>query len=91
MGAQPPGKLRGITKIFGFKQECDIIHYEVPNRSRPFETMYSGAFLDGYAATGLQNVTCDAQKTYFLRFDICLPKSCNANDALAILKNGILL
>ena len=91
MGAKPPGVLRGITKIYGFKQECDIIHYEFPQQSRPFKTMYSAAFLDGYALMGIQNVTCDPATTYFMRFDVCLPKSCNANDILTIIKNGMLV
>ena len=88
MGAQPPGALRGATKFYGFKQECDVIHYNVPHRSRPFKTMYSGAFLDAYALGGVQNKTCDPTKTPFIRFDVCFPESCNANDVLIILKNG---
>ena len=88
MGAIPPGMSRGATKIYGFKQECDIIHYEFPHRSRPFETMYSGVFLDAYALAGVQNLTCDPTKTSFIRFDVCFPRSCNINDILAIMKSG---
>ena len=88
MGLPPPGILRGATKIYGFKQECDIVYYKVPHRSRPFETMYSGVFLDAYALTGIQNATCDSTKTLLIRYDVCLPRSCNKDDILTILKNG---
>ena len=88
MGAQPPGMLRGATNIYGFKQECDIIHYKIHGRSRPFETMYSGAFIDGVALAESQNATCDPSKTFFVRFDMCLPKSCSANDLLAVIKDS---
>ena len=88
MGVIPPGMLRGANKIYGFKQECDIIRYEFPQQSRPFETMYSGVFLDAYALAGVQPLTCDPTNTSFVRFDVCFPKSCNGNDILTIMKSG---
>lgn len=41
MAKEPPGVRRGAQNFFGFKQQCDIIHYDVPNRKRELRTSYS--------------------------------------------------
>lgn len=87
MGAKPPGMLRGTNKVFGFKQECDIIHYEIPQRIRPFETIYSRAYIDTLVLEG-NNKTCDPLKTLIIGFDICFPKSCLNKDVLQIAEIG---
>ena len=87
MGVQPPGMLRGVSKIFGFKQECDIIRYEFPQRTRPFETIYSRAYIDSLVLRG-NNKTCDPSKTLIIGFDICFPRSCLSKDLLEIAKLG---
>ena len=87
MGVQPPGMLRGASKVFGFKQECDIIHYQVPQRMRPFETIYSRAYIDSLVLEG-NNKTCDPSNTLIIGFDICFPKSCLNRDLLEIAKIG---
>lgn len=85
LGARPPGVLRGATKFFGFKQECDIIYYQVPQRKRPFETIYSRTYIDSLVLGG-KNKTCDPSNTLIIGFDVCLPKSCLAKDIVELVE-----
>uniref|UniRef100_A0A914YCN9 Nose resistant-to-fluoxetine protein N-terminal domain-containing protein n=1 Tax=Panagrolaimus superbus TaxID=310955 RepID=A0A914YCN9_9BILA len=69
----PPGMLRGSHYLYGFKQECDVINYKLPNRNREFSTAYSRAFL---SASG----PCTGPEKAALGFDICMPSSCSSTD-----------
>uniref|UniRef100_A0AC35F8E5 Nose resistant-to-fluoxetine protein N-terminal domain-containing protein n=1 Tax=Panagrolaimus sp. PS1159 TaxID=55785 RepID=A0AC35F8E5_9BILA len=73
----PPGMLRGARIIYGFKQECDIINYKVPNRDREFTTAYSRAYL---SASG----PCKGPEDAAIGFDVCMPSSCTSKDLKTI-------
>uniref|UniRef100_A0AC35EUY7 Nose resistant-to-fluoxetine protein N-terminal domain-containing protein n=1 Tax=Panagrolaimus sp. PS1159 TaxID=55785 RepID=A0AC35EUY7_9BILA len=68
----PPGMLRGPRNLYGFKQECDIVKYKVPNQKREFTTSYSRAYI---------SLTEDCENLEAtLGFDICMPSSCTSKD-----------
>uniref|UniRef100_A0A914PQB1 Nose resistant-to-fluoxetine protein N-terminal domain-containing protein n=1 Tax=Panagrolaimus davidi TaxID=227884 RepID=A0A914PQB1_9BILA len=67
-----PGMLRGSRNLYGFKQECDIVKYKVPNQKREFTTSYSRVYI---------SLTEDCENLEAtLGFDICMPSSCTSMD-----------
>uniref|UniRef100_A0A914XX72 Nose resistant-to-fluoxetine protein N-terminal domain-containing protein n=1 Tax=Panagrolaimus superbus TaxID=310955 RepID=A0A914XX72_9BILA len=75
MAKEPPGVRRGAQNFFGFKQECDILKYTVPNRSRTLQTSYSRAYMNAY-----RKPNCNNSDDPIIGFDICMPSSCTSDD-----------
>uniref|UniRef100_A0A0N5CFN8 NRF domain-containing protein n=1 Tax=Strongyloides papillosus TaxID=174720 RepID=A0A0N5CFN8_STREA len=89
-GKIPIGFLEGNFISNGLKIECQSIHANVPNRTRPIEGAYGRVSINipqnGTKYTG----TCILGKIF--TWDICLPKSCqNHSDMLNVIRHFVIL